>query len=246
MNYAERKKLAFLNHLVVEQGKEASPEEVRWLLDRLRATLSRPDEFDFPEYAALINPAKKEAFALRRLLIPNWTWRFDLPKNALTSRARLVSFSTQCDVHAAYLVIRPWIRVHADTKDSVFEQLRTCSVKLTFDGVEVLVEAPIDKFLLAKDGGGLSWLSGLYVTRDMLVFPAVELDPKSLEALPERPLGVFAPNNTRIELEIKGPSGHENDPMQIIAGLTAMEYTTKADGGGVELSMPREILRRDA
>lgn len=244
---AERKKLTFLKQLVVDQNKDISREEVRWLIERLCTLFSKPDEFQFPEYAALVERREPPyAYALRRILKPNWMWSLDLPENSLATGAELISFHTTTDGQSAFLVVRPWIRVQVDAKDGLIEQVRACSLDLSIDGVKVLVDAPVDDFLTAQDGVGLRGISPeIYLTREMRLFPAVELS-EDHKALPDSPIGVFVPNNNLIKLVIKGPSGHKNDPIKLVAGLTAMEYTTKPGGGGADLLIPKDFWKKDA
>ena len=238
----ERKKLGALNHLVHEQGKDLSREQVKWLLARLRASLSRPDEFDFPEYAALINPQEKNAFALRRYLKPNWSAPSSLEASA--GKVEVLDVSAECPRTNAFMLIRPWIRMSGQAEDEDFEKLRLSSVELTSDGVVLLSDSPIDDFLIANDGGGMRGFSPTVRAPNDYVYPAVELNPGDATADPMRPLGIFLPDQTRVRLFIKTSAKQGEWKARIIAGLTVMEYTTKpGSGAGQDVAIPRDFSK---
>src|SRR5579871_6021383 len=244
LNEDDRKKLAFLNHLVLEQEKDISRDEVKWLLGRLRASLSRPDEFDFPEFAGLINPMKKNAYALRRSLKPNWTKTMFVAEASTGNGAEVFSVSAECLNTNAFLLVRPWIRAHSKMSDEAFEKLRLCSLSLMIDGVMLLQDSPIDDYLIAMDGGGMRAASPGVRAPNEYVYPAVELNTSDATADPYKPLGVFLPDKTMVRLFLRTPPGHTGwEEAQIVAGFTVSEYTTRAEGGGAELEMPRDFVK---
>lgn len=241
----DRKKLAFLNHLVLEQDKDISRDEVKWLLGRLRASLSRPDEFNFPEYACLINEKERNAFALRRYLKPNWTKTMPVEEATLGNGAEVFSVSAECMKSNAFLLVRPWIRALSKVSDEAFDKLRLCSLSLSVDDVMLLKDCPIDEYLIAKDGGGMRAASIPVRAPNEYVYPAVELNMADATAEPTKPLGVFLPDQTFIRLFLKTPPGHGGwEDAEIVAGLTVMEYTTRSqDGGGAEVAIPRDFVK---
>jgi hypothetical protein len=225
----DRKKMAFLAH-VVEQGKDISRDEVRWLLDRLRMNLSHPEEFDFPDYVGLLDRVKNIAFGVRRFLKPDWKDSCDIPENGLTVGTETFFLRAACGQNNAFMVVRPWVRVHANTSDELFEKLRRCTIQCKFDDDPLVDNAPIDDYLIAKDGGGVrGWSPIINAMGYKHVYEAVALDTKEMNADPSKRMGIFVQNKTIVRLEIKGPSDLRHPPFQVISGFTAMEYTTEPE-----------------
>lgn len=225
----DRKKMGFLYH-VVEKGESISREEVRWLLDRLRMNLSHPDEFDFPDYAGLFDRVKEVAYAVRRFLKPDWKSSCQLAENSLVEGVETFFYRAECGQNNAFMVVRPWVRVHANTSDEVFEQLRRCTIQCKFDEAPLIDNAPIDDYLIAKDGGGVrGWSPTINPMGHMNVYLAVALNTKEQTADPSKRLGIFIQNKTIVRLEIKAPPDLKHPAFQIISGFTAMEYTTEPE-----------------
>lgn len=244
LNEEGRKKLAFLAHLA-KQGDPVAPDEVRWLIAQLQSTLSRPDEFEFPEYAAIYDPKRAQAFALLRVERPNWQTETAIEKDGLGARVEIFDRVAECDTHAAFLIVRPWIRIHSSVPESAVEVLRRSSITMTLDDVAVIRAAPIEDYLIAKDGGGLRYWMEFLRPVDKTIYSAYSLNMETCEADPHKPLGIFVANKTAVRIEIKGDEGSKHDEVRVIAGLTAMLYTTKAPGGGAALEFPRELKGAD-
>jgi len=238
----DRKKLAFLAH-VVEQGKDISREEVRWLLDRLRMNLSHPDEFDFPDYAGMIDRVKNVAYAVRRFLKPDWKSLYDIPENSLPEGVETFFLRAECGQNNAFMVVRPWVRVHANTTEAVFELLRRCTVQCKFDDDPLVDRTPIDDYLIAKDGGGVrGWSPVINPMGYMHVCLASPLDPKEQTADPMKRLGIFVRNKTIVRLEIKAPADLKHPAFQVVSGFTVMEYTTEPEDKSKMTSEPAEYI----
>jgi len=237
LSEAERKKLAFLNHLVVEQNQDISREEVKWLLGRLQSLLFRPDEFNFPDYVCLINEKENAAIALRRHIRPNWSQEVTLGPATEGRGAEVLVVTAECPNHNAFLVVRPWVRICPDVRDTDCERLRLCSISLTLDRTEMLSDSPIEEALIMKDGGGIK-APLLLVTPNEYVHPAVELMPGDKNADPTKKLGVFMPNKMVARLYIKTPAGFEGWNAKVVVGFTVMEYTTRAKSIESDADMP--------
>ncbi len=238
----DRKRLAFLTH-VVDQGKDISKDEVRWLIARLRTNLSHPDEFDFPDYTALLNRKKEIAYAVRRFLKPDWKASCGVAENTLPDGVETFFHKAECGVNNAFMVVRPWVRVHANTPEDLFEQLRRCTIQCKFDDDALVDWAPIDDFLIAQDGGGIrGWSPIIDGMGFKHVYIACELHPKELTADPAKKLGIFVPNHTVVRVEIKAPKDLKHPAFEIITGFTVMEYTTEPEEKSSDFMMPAETI----
>lgn len=238
----DRKKMAFLTH-VVEQGKDISREEVLWLLDRLRMNLSHPDEFEFPDYAGLIDRVKDVAYAVRRFLKPDWKSSCDIPENSVAEGVETFFLRAECGQNNAFMVVRPWVRVHANTSDEIFELLRRCTIQCNFDGSPVIDNAPIDDYLIAKDGGGVrGWSPVINPMGHKYICLAAALDQKEMTADPMKRLGIFVQNKMVVRIEIKAPADLKHPAFQVISGFTVMEYTTEPEDKSKMTSEPAVSL----
>lgn len=237
LSEADRKKLAFLNHLVVEQGSDISRDEVKWLLGRLQSFLFRPDEFNFPDYACLINEKEQAAIALRRHIKPNWSKDLILKPAPDGRGAEVLCVAAECPTHNAFLLVRPWIRALPEVPDADFERLRLCSVGLTLDAETLLSDSPIEEILIAKDGGGLR-LPVLLRSPSHYVYPAAELMPGDANADPTKVLGVFVPNTMVVRLFVKTPPNFDGWSVKVVAGFTVMEYTSRPKAWDSSVEIP--------
>lgn len=243
LNDDDRRKLAFLNHLVLIEKKDPVREEVIWLLDRLRMNLSHPDEFEFPDYACLVNKKDEEAYALRRFLKPDWSAHLDVAENTLSEGVETFFLRTNCIVNNAFLVVRPWVRVHPNTSEDTFEKLRRCTITAKFDDDALVNKAPIDDYLIAKDGGGIRAYSPFINPIDnKYVYIATLLDKDNFAVLTST-IGIFLARYTIVRIEITAPPDLKHERFQIVSGFTAMEYTTLPDDASTALSHPRELMR---
>jgi hypothetical protein len=224
---ADRKRLSFLNHLVVEQGQDIAREEVKWLLERMQSILSRPDEFNFPEYACMINGKEHAAIALRRHIAPNWSKEVTLGPATSGMGAEVFVIEAECPVYNAFLVARPWIRILPEVSDEATQRLRLCSIGLTLDTQTLLSDSPIEETLITKDGYSLK-TPMLLRSPSYYVHPAVELAQGDATADAQKPLGVFLPNKMVARLFVKTPAGFDGWSAKVVVGFTVMEYTTRA------------------
>lgn len=237
LNDEDRKKLAFLDH-IVRGGKTVSDEEVRWLIDRLQAALTRPDEFDFPEYTALVDPLHRKGYALLRIGMPDWKTELFVDRN---SRPVVFETHTDCDIFSAYLVVRPWIRICGQTPKSAVDVLRRCTLSMTADDLVLVDKSPAEFFLIDKNGVGIHrWLEHVRPLQHP-IYSAYALLEGKLEADSSKLLGIFVARDTKLSVKLHGLDVLGKKPIKIVAGLTAMLYTTKGPGGGEKLSIPREI-----
>lgn len=237
----DRMKVLLLKTLVEKERRDLPREDVLWALTHLeRAAYSRPDDFEFPEIACLVNPIACSGFTMRSVGKPGWKWETALSEGALSRGVQAFGIAVECPPMNAFLIVRPWIRAHADTTNKVFEQLRSCTVDLSVrkgdEFSQLLRQAPIDDYLIAQDGIGVRSLSPILKDRPPAfaacglsmqpsgsygwMVPTQEIDPK-------KAFGIFCAGGSTISLDIQGPKDLKSDPMTVISGLTVMEYSTK-------------------
>lgn len=200
-----------------------SADEVRWLIDVLaRVSSGAPNEFEFPQYAALYNPEISRAYAV-------------VYRESLQVEQRITCFGTVTDTQLldqmiteqvcdATLLVRPYVRIVRGQADSV-EALRRFTLTMEIDGVKVMKVA-LEESLIGPAGElyrKIPWSVKWRSTYPL--FPAVVLN-ENAEADPSKFLGIFCPNGTRIKVEMLG-SGVIHGDMEIAVGLVAARYTTK-------------------
>ena len=235
------------------QGIVPDKEKLRWLVETLKRSLTeRPDDFKFPEYAAILTsvpgistvdeegrwvsalgeptPSSDEttAYALRIVKKMDWRSTCELGGSSLKPEecAHLFSMATDCPNTDAFLAVRPYVRVHAETNSSLFEELRRCSINVTFGDYPIIDHAPIDDYLISPDG---KWFRNLpsefYIPRDARWCRRAVGFGKDFEAHSRLLLGAFLPKGLGVLVSVTGPK--MSGPVQITSGIVAAHYTSK-------------------
>jgi hypothetical protein len=236
MNDEDRKKLTFLDQLV-KQGKTASDEEVQWLIQKLKGMLSRPDEFDFPEFAAIYSPMEHQAYALLRVGMPNWAKDFEIAEDWTGSTITIFEYRPDCDPFSAFLIVRPWVRV----LEGEIEPLRRCTLTLDCEDTVLINKSPLDFYLIGQDGAGFHRWQDHVRPLQHSILSAFGMVEGKREVDGDKLLGIFIPRDTPLRVKLQGPKSENPTKAKLRVGLTAMLYTTKAPGGGANLSIPRKI-----
>lgn len=214
------------------RGEAVPLGEARWLCSALRRTgLARPDSFDFPEYAGLVDLVKESAFALRIVGTPDYRQETTVGKDGFREGAEILRKRVSVDSHDAVLVVNPWVRAHASTLPGAFEDLRRCVLTLTFDGEEVVSREDVGRFLLGPDGAAVSPRVAPLVARRSTAsaYAAARVDSTRAQVDGKDQFGCFVSDKTEIVAILEGPSGTPGIPLRVIAGLAAAHYTTRPD-----------------
>lgn len=214
---------------VIDAEDMPSLDNIRWLCGKVRAVrFARPDEFDFPTYACLINLEKQVAYALRYFETPGLRRETEISKGALREGVEVFSATPVFPETDGLLIVRPWVRPVAGTSEDLFEEIRQCSLSLSFDGKSLIDKRPIESFLMTPEGAGLRTTPELLVHQPGAhVHLAACL--KGNEGDPSQPLGCFVVTNTRISLALVSPAGRPSDKLKVVAGLTCARYTTSPE-----------------
>lgn len=236
------------------QGVLPDSEKLRWLTETLKRSLTeRPDDFKFPEYAAILTsvpglattdergrwvPALGQsgtvsgetmAYALRILKKMDWRTTCEVGGPGLKPEecAHVFSKKTDCPSTDAFLAVRPYVRAHMGTSPDLFEELRRCSISVTFVDYAILDHAPIDDYLISPDG---KWFRNLppefYVPQDAPWCRRAVGFGRNFEAHSRLLLGAFLPKELGILVSLSGPK--MSGPVQITSGIVAAHYTSKA------------------
>lgn len=213
-----------------ETGKRFDAADVLWLCG-VAETLGRLSifEFDFPDYAGLVNHVQSSAFALRFD-----SRRFIQQAKNLTPEDKaetvLLEHTVQTGVSGDVLmVIRPWIIPAQNTDPDIFGQFRTWSVSMRSDGEILFDQDSAEEHLANPDGGSLRRLPYLFPPKRNL-FAAVLLDQKNDPVNPvadaSRNFGYFFMNGTHLALSVR-PGRPLEGNISLRSGFTAAVYTTR-------------------
>lgn len=236
------------------QGIVPDLDRLRWLTETLRRSFTeRPDDFMFPEYAALVSsisglsttdesgrwisalgappaPGSSEncAYALRIKKKMDWRATCELggPRLNPEECAHVFSVMTDCPNTDAFLAVRPYVRAHAETPPAFFEELRRCSISVTFANYPILDHAPIDDYLISPEGKSFRNLPPeFYVPSDARwCRKAVGFGPNH-EVHSRFLLGAFLPKSLGVLISLTGPK--MSAPVKITCGLVAAHYTSQ-------------------
>lgn len=209
---------------IVRVGPKSKVEE--WLLELVRRiSLLGPEEYQFPEYAALVNLISASAYAMRYARREPFSKETQLvPTTYDTDLMDWITSSPPCD---AILFIRPFVRLPKNTPDNVREQVGKWRAAIIIDGEDVEKSLPLDDLLVKPGSIRKNPFSFHHNLRSL--FPGCALDEQQ-QALRAEQYGVMLPNGSRVQLVIRELTGLSTFGQQIIitAGAVAASYTTKA------------------
>lgn len=181
----------------------------------------RPDEFEFPEYAALVNPIAHMAYTLR------FNGR-SAAQNVVAlqpGNGPIFEMTTESRVTDAELFVRPHIELVEPKTAEAMGALRLENISVEVDGERVVRNHAIDEFLIGLDGRSVRKtqfsFSGLVPGT---LFTAVTL--KDGEAVRNNVIGIFLPNASRVRIWISRSLGIV--PMTLRVGMVLATYTTRS------------------
>jgi hypothetical protein len=214
---------------ILRSVSKASETDIKWLCDIIeKLALLKPDEFDFPKYAALVNPIACNAFAMRYHRTEVFRNTVALSHSLFTDGADLLNLTTHSQVCDAILLIRPWIRLGAQTGKEALEIVRKGLVTFTLDGEKLFEKTSIDEFLMDENGYGVRRKPcSLGHIKTSCLFGGCGLDSEH-QADASKDLGIMMVNGTRVVLTLHGQADAPGTPVSVTAGLVAATYTTKA------------------
>ena len=209
--------------LLLPEGLARDLDALRKAIDRLSRI--KPDDFDFPEYAALVNPISCTAFAMRF----DGRWSIDETLVIRELERGLLSFtrtteSQPCD---ALLATRAYVRVAPQASQLVIEELRKAVLTLSIDGEPVIDRESLAGYLALPDGWGVRRIPRLLRLRTQSLFTGVGLNDEA-EADPGLHYGIMLPNGSQIQMELGLNDCTFTGPVTLAAGLVLGRYTTKA------------------
>ena len=209
--------------LLLPGGLARDLEALRKAIDRLSRI--KPDDFDFPEYAALLNPISCTAYAMRfdgRYSIDETLVIQELERGPLTWTR--TTWSQPCD---ALLATRAYVRVAPPASLLAIEELRKAVLTLRIDGEPVIDRESLAGYLALPDGWGVRRIPRLLRLRTQSLFTGVGLNDEA-EADPGLHYGIMLTNGCQIRMEIELHDCTFTGPVTLAAGLVLGRYTTKA------------------
>lgn len=183
------------------------------------------DRFDFQDHAGLISKRYDSAIRMRLLEVQNESKVVVIDKGSLAKSAVVVfSHKTAFPASDALLLVSPWVRVDPGTPANLVEELRRCSLSVSFNGAGVFGKRPIGPYLLPKDPGqnpaypgSLCFVTGAY--------EGAQVDLEKDVCNSHNLIGVFLPTNTPIEVTLTSDHEGPGETIRITAGLTCARYT---------------------
>lgn len=221
LSRADEKRLQFLD------GSDKKSKVEEWLLGLVRKLAAlRPEEHQFPQYAALVNQISCSAYAMRYDTRRPFLKETRLLPTDHHSMIDLLGWTTSSQVCDAILFVRPFVKFPKGTPAEILEMAGKWTVTLTIDGEQVEKSMLLDEILVKADGNGIRRQPYVITRKPSSLFLGVGLNEKQ-EADPSDWLGLMLPNNSFLQLvvhEIKGLPWEA----KITAGVVAASYTTKA------------------
>lgn len=198
--------------------------DVIWLAEALdqMAALRRIDDFVFPEYVAVIDAARRVAFAVRYKSRLTGTAHLEVsgPGEILSRVFDSISHAS------AVLLVRPVFKVSKGD----LEKFRELRFQLSVDG-QIVLDEPFDRHIVPGDGR-LPFAFGNTTEKLGTIYQSGRLDAYQ-QAYPDRPLGIFLAKGQKVRIDalIHGSI----DPVELKVSLLGAVYTTEAVGGGAEV-----------
>jgi hypothetical protein len=208
-------------------GEVVDKKDVEWLCKKVDM-LARlgPEEFEFPSYAALVNPIACTAFAMRFSRGRHWRRETTLEAGPLDGTVTLMDMTTQSPVCDADMVVRPFVRLASTTKPEMVDEIRREKLEMEVDG-ETVISGSLDDHLVRPDGWSVRRIPYMIHRVGACLFTAVALDEQS-QASAEQQYGLMAPNGTKINIRLVGCENSLSERVRLTTGVVAAAYTTKA------------------
>lgn len=208
--------------------------DILWACQQVRRlALLRPDEFDFPPYACLMNRENETAYALRYLRMEGMRKDTAIGPESPREGVVLLDRVQVGEPGEGVLAVRPYVRLPATAGNGTLEAFRKCTVSLTVvkekgDRLDLLEGSALEEHLIGPDGTGVRRNPWSFVrVDDRRAFPAIGLD-KEAKADPDVRYGTFFENKDHVMFRLDGRPEGLAEPVVLTAGIVAARYTTKA------------------
>lgn len=200
--------------------------------------LTKDDLKTFPLYAALKHVTNPSAVAVLRDERPAWVVHHDVLDLLPMEFRPIFSVKVECDPRDAYLVSHPILHFHKENGSP--ELAKTTKLRLSVDD-RVLAQGIASWPYITVGNNLLETETLMYVVpeRTGVVSEALRMDGVG-HADKNQPLGFFVKNKSVITLEMMPAQAGAMRLGNLIAGLSAMRYTTRKAGGtypGVETEL---------
>lgn len=219
--------------------KDAGNPEIRadvlWACSQVRRlALLRPDEFDFPPYAALLNHQMANCFALRYLRMERFRNETALTPEASKEDRILLDMVQVCEPTEATLAVRPYVRLSPATGREAYEAFRRRTVSLavmtqTGERLEFLTGSSVEDHLIGPDGSTVRRNPSSFArVDDRRAFPAIGLHDDHQSGDSDIKYGVFLTKGDHLMLKLDGCQEGFGETVRLTAGIVAARYTVKS------------------
>lgn len=217
---AEHRKLS-----EIERSNSKTKTE-EWLLGLVRRISDlKPEEYLFPQYAALVNLMSDSAYAMRYARRESFLKETQILTTTHPYDIDLLDWTTSSRVCDAILLIRPFVRLSPGTPAAVRAQVGKWRSTLTIDGEDLEKGMLLDDILVQENGDGVRKNPFSFSKNVAGLFPGCGLSERQ-EADRDDQYGVMLPNGSRVNLVISFERPEQE--IRITAGVVAASYTTKA------------------
>lgn len=240
------------DRLMQENGKPTVNDGL-YLVDLVQRLLqTKPTEYAFPAWAALVNDMNPSAYAMRYdRRIPRELECLLPPRGS----SPVYEMEISCDICNAELWARPYVRVIEPQQPETWTRLMGATLTMTVDGEILIDRFPLSDFLVGPDGYGVARkpfsFTGILATvmgtqspvfrgcRIQLqgetpgpgaMIPTGGTHPNGWEADGAVEYGAFLVNRSRVDIGIDGiaPSRTTPEmPITVAIGGVAAMYSTK-------------------
>lgn len=215
-----------LKELVLEPGS-LSPNHMDLLKVAVRAidrlSKLKADDFEFPEYACLVNQIACTAYLMRFSRRATFERTVECPSGEGCQIT--LDWMASLTPPEASLAVRAYVRMGPIQDPSTILALRGGLFSLCMDGEDLIKGEQLAGFLVHPDGTAIRRIPRVLPAGSAL-FSGVGLSDQH-EADVSRHYGIMMPNGTQILMMIDLSGIRLPESVRLTAGLVAAEYTTK-------------------
>lgn len=206
----------------LSRGEQTLTDDVKWLCQKLDA-LSRQSlfEFEFPQYGGYADIGKGNGYVMKFKAVIPYYFAHVPQGNSMTEE--IFDVSVSCGTQEAACIVRPWIHLQKCPED-VEDAFKAATLTFTYDATALISREPVVDYAAGPSGIPYRRMPKNLAYIWKHVFGATTLTEKQ-EVATENIFAVFAPQMTRLRLELHWPETTV-PRVKFQAGIVAGMYTT--------------------